>query len=374
VMAVRPQRGQVMPDPWTLGLLAKGMGLNLLSQRGLISDVWSISLANSLLLMGPLFCYAALQRIRGVATNFFLIAAVPVSVGILLAIVGFGPEQFRARGIIFTGAAVFGFSLNCWSAARLWQAGYKAGTTLILASSIVLGTLAVAHILAVAGGNIVGLFGGSALQLTLYTVNGICIALSTFGYMDILRTLRDRQAPIDPDLLPDALTGLYSRPAFVRIAQAELIRAKLRGHPVSVMKIQIDGFDPLNAAHGRTFADQQLKRVADAVQGDIRNFDFAARLSANTIGVMMPELTREEGEAAAERIRAAIEASEVSHNGAQLKITISVGLCAAEPEHADLDSVLALAAACLHRAHLMGGNQIATPASAAPKGFIEGTI
>jgi diguanylate cyclase (GGDEF)-like protein len=373
--AVRPNRGQVLPDPWTLGLLAKGLGLNLLSQRGLVSDLWSISVANSLLLLGPLFCYAALQRVRGVPTNFLLIAAVPIGVGVLLPIIGFAPEQFPARTAVFTGAGLFGFCLNCWSASQLWRSGYKAGATLILGTSAVLATIAVAHAVAVMSGGIGGLFGGNRIQIALYTINAACIAISTFGYMDILRRLRDRQTGIDPDLLPDPLTGLYSRPSFIGSGQAELARARMRGQPASVMKIQIDGFEPLNATHGRAFADRQLKRVASTIQMEIRNFDIAGRLSADTIGVMMPELNLLEGYATAERIRAAVEAEQAVHNGVPLRVTISTGLCTAEPdEHTDIESAMALAAACLHRAHLAGGNQITTPASVPSKEFVEGTI
>ena len=57
-----------------------------------------------------------------------------------------------------------------------------------------------------------------------------------------------------------------------------------------------------------------------------------------------------------------------------LRITVSIGLCEADPEHADLESAMALASACLHRAHLAGGNQVATPASPPPKGFLEGAV
>ena len=372
--AVRPDRDQVLPDPWTIGLLAKGLGLNLLSQRGLISDLWSISLANTLLLAGPLFCYAALQRVRGVATNFALIAAVPISVGILLPIIGFAPEQFPARTIVFTCAGLFGFSLNCWSAVQLARAGYKAGALLILATSAILAILAVAHAVAVAGGGIAGPLGGNSLQLTLYTINAACIALSTFGYMDILRSVRERQPRLDPDLLPDPLTGLYSRQAFLRSGQAEIARARLRGSPVTVMMIQIDGYDPLGASHGRAFAEQHLKRLAGLIQKDIRNFDLAGRLAHGTIGVLMPELPLAQGEAAAERIRASAAAEPEIHHGDPLHVTASIGLCQADPEHADLESAMALAAACLHRAHLAGGNQVTTPASLPPMGFVEGTV
>jgi diguanylate cyclase (GGDEF)-like protein len=372
--AARPNHARVLPDPWTLGLLAKGLGLNLLSQRGLVPDLWSISVANSLLLMGPLFCYAALQRVRGVATNFLLIAAVPVSVGILLPIIGFSPAQFPARTIVFTGAALFGFSLNCWSATQLWRAGHRSGAGLILGTSITLATIALAHAGAVAGGGIPGLFGGNTIQLTLYAINDVCIALSTLGYMIILRALRGPKERIDPDLLPDALTGLYSRPAFIRSGQAELERASLHGNSVAVMKIQIDGFDALNATHGRTFADQQLKRLALLVQRDIRNFDLAGRLSEDTVGVLMPELTLAQALSSGERIRAAFASEPVSRNGHALGITISLGACATDPHRADLESAMAAAAACLQRARLAGGNQVATPQSLPSKNFVEGTI
>ena len=372
--AVRPTRNTVFPDPWTMGLLAKGLGLNLISQRGMISDVWSIALANALLLAGPLFCYAALQRVRGVAANYLLIAAVPVGVAILLPIVGFAPEQFPARTVIFTGAALFGFSLNCWSATQLARTGYVAGAVLILATSVTLATVAMAHAIAVAGGGVGGLFGGHGVQITLYVINALCIAVSPFGYMDILRTLRDRQSRVDPDLLPDTLTGLYSRQSFLRSGHAELARARLRGNPVTVLSIQIDGFDSLTATHGRAFADQQLRRVASGIQRDIRNFDLAGRLSTDVLGVLMPELTLQEGEAAAERIRTSVASESPVHNGVSQRVTISVGLCEVDAEHADLESALALAAACLHRARLAGGDQTSTPASLPPMGFVEGTV
>lgn len=372
--SVRPKRGAILPDPWTLGLLAKGLGLNLISQRGLISDFWSISLANMLLLAGPLFCYAALQRVRGVSSNHYLIAAVPVSVAILLPIVGFAPEQFPARTIVFTCAGLFGFCLNCWSASQLARSGYVAGAVLILATSVTLATVAIAHAIAVVGGGVPGLLGGHAIQITLYTINALCIAVSTFGYMDILRTLRDRQGRADPDLLPDPLTGLYSRPAFLRSGMAELVRARLRGNPVTALTIEIDGFDALQATHGRAFADQQLKRVASVVQKDIRNFDLAGRLSACTLGILMPEMPLGEGAVAAERIRAAIESSTLVHNGARLDMTISVGMCEVDAEHADVESAIALASACLHRARISGGNRISTPDSPLAAGLVGGTV
>jgi diguanylate cyclase (GGDEF)-like protein len=371
--AVPQQGGRRLPDAWTMGLLAKGLGLNLLSQRGLVPDVWSIACANALLLAGPLFCYAALQRVRGVPTSRALVLVVPVGVGILLPIVGFGPDQFPARTLVFTGAAAFGFALNVWSAIQVARLGYVAGASLILGTSVVLAILALANAIAVAGGGVASLFAGHGVQIALYTTNAVCIAVSSFGYMDILRAQREERARSDPALQPDLLTGLYGREAFMRSGLEELHRARRRGYSISVMMIQVDRFDALAATRGHAFTDLALKRVAAAIQRDIRLYDLAGRLSDGLIGVVMPELPLAEGIAVAERIRAAVAGEDAIQNGTT-RVTVSAGLCEADPEHADFESALALAAGCLHRAQLAGGDQVATPVSLPPKGFVEGTI
>ncbi len=371
--AVRPAGKNVLPDYWTMGLLAKGLGLNLLSQRGLIPDFWSIALANALLVAGPLFCYAALQKVRGAPVRRSLVLAVPLSVGILLPVVGFGPEQFPARTMVFAGAAMFGFALNCWAAVQVARAGYRAGAFLILGSSVALTAVGIAFALEVAGGAVQGLIGGHGTQIAFYTINDVCIALSTFGYMDILRRLREQRAQPDPSLLPDEMTGLYGRAAFMRSGLEELHRARRRGYALCVMLVQIDQFEALAASRGRAFADKALKRVAATIQGDIRMYDLTGRLSDGLIGVVMPELSLVEGGAVAERIRAMVM-QDPALRGGGAHVTVSAGLCEAHPDHADFDSAMALAAACLHRAHLAGGNHVATPVSLPPKGFVEGTI
>jgi len=118
--AVRPSGSRVAPDAWTLGLLAKGMGLNLISQRGLVADVWTISLAHALLLSSLLFFYVALQRIRGVRTSRLTIAAMPVVLAILLPVVGFSQEAFQSRVVVVMAAWLFGFALSCWARSGTW--------------------------------------------------------------------------------------------------------------------------------------------------------------------------------------------------------------------------------------------------------------
>ena len=356
--AIRPQADRRLPGAWSIGLLVHGLGLILISQRGLISDVWTIALANMLLLAAPLFYYSALQGLRGIRPNLWLIAAVPASVGVLLPAAGFGPAAFAARVVIFTVAAVFALGLICWSAGQAARAGYKTGGLLILGSNLVLATLTVVRAVSVAHGEVSGIFGSQGIQVAFYLVNDACIAVAAFGFMDIARTrgVRELQGPTAQS--PDPQTGLYSREAFLRSGMEEMNRARRHGHAVTVMLAQVDGLEaPAIAKHNR-FADLALRRVAATIQRDIRMYDVAGRLSGALVGVVMPELHLAAGAAVAERIRVTIAEDPAIQNGA-VTVAISAGLAEAGPAE-ELEEVMARAAGCLERARLQGGNCVVT--------------
>lgn len=179
------------PDAWTFGLLAQGLGLNLVSLRGTIPDAWSISLANALLMSTPLFSYVALQRIRGAQTNRLLVAAVPVVVGILLPIIGFSDEAFPARAIVVLCAALFGLGLSLWSAAQIARSGGMAGAAMILVSTVLVIVSFIAFVVAVANKDVAGVLSGTGIQLLFYAMNDFCILLSTLGYMVLVRVSRN---------------------------------------------------------------------------------------------------------------------------------------------------------------------------------------
>jgi diguanylate cyclase (GGDEF)-like protein len=360
--AVRPSGSRVLPDAWTLGLLSGGMGLNLISQRGLVADVWTISLAHALLLGGLLFSYAALQRIRGAPTSRLMLAAMPVSLAILLPVIGFSQEAFAARVLVIIAAWLFCFSLVCWSAVQIARAGYLAGASLILGSNAILAVLAVAFAIAVYAHRVPGVFGGGGVQLAFYALNDVCIVLSSLGYMDIVRTARSQPRKFDDTSQPDSLTGLFSSHTFRKLSAAELDRAGRRGHPVSAMAIRIDGFDAVLALRGPVFADDALKRVAAIILREIRIYDFAGRVSPDLFGVVMPDVALTAGLAVAERIRAKVESDPANENARGPRLRISVGLCEAHAAHREHDALIAMATACLERAHAEGGNRVVTPA------------
>lgn len=370
--AVRPSGRRVLPDAWTLALLANGLGLNLVSQRGIIADAWSIALAHAMLLAGLLLYYFALQRVRGADPSRLMLFAMPASLAIALPVIGFTPEAFPMRVLVVMLAWAFGFSLTTWSAFQIARSGYLGGAFLILGSNLLLLLTAVAFAVAVGEHEMSGIFAGSGVEVAFYGIAVFCIALGTFGYMDIVRVSRN-QLPADDPMQPDSLTGLFSGHAFRKTGAGELQRARRSGYPVCTMAIQIDGLDTARAARGQAFANQALKRVAGIILREIRIYDVAGRVHSDLIGVVMPEMGLAQGLEVANRIRT-IVAEDPSNVNAETPIEISVGVCEAAAAEQDLDQAMAVASNCLDRARIEGGNRVVSPGSPPAKEFLQGSI
>lgn len=190
IQAVRPGVRRGPPDAWSIALLIQGLALLLISQRGAIADVWSIALAHLLLLAGLLFYYVALQRIRGAVTSRAMLTAFPAAIALALVLVGFSDDAFPMRVLVIMSAWLFGFSINCWSAWQIARSGYVAGASMILFSTGLLVLTAAAFAVSVATGKVAGIFGGTDIEAAFYAVNDLCLALSTFGYIAIVRVAR----------------------------------------------------------------------------------------------------------------------------------------------------------------------------------------
>ncbi len=372
-LAIRPDTGRRLPGPYTAGLLIHGLGLILISQRGLVADLWSILVANVLLLAAPLFYFSAVQAVRGVKADLRLLAVMPVSMAVLLPAVGFGPQAFVARVFIFTTAALFAFSLFGWAGLKLARGGHKAGGWMIVGAVATIAVLTVVRALSVAGGEVSSVFDSQFVQVAFYLVNLISIALAAFGYMDVIRTRAAQPRVSNSVLSPDAQTGLYSREAFLRSGMEELHRARRRGYSITLVLVRIDRMEEAAAAKGREFIELALKRVAASIQRDIRMYDVAGRLSSGVMGVIMPELAQAEAQAVADRIRATVAEDPAIRNGVY-GITISAGVCGIDTAQEDLDKPIADATACLERARLLGGNCVITPDSPTPRTFVQDTI
>lgn len=132
----------------------------------------------------------------------------------------------------------------------------------------------------------------------------------------------------------DPLTGLYNRRGFEEevkriIKDVNYARENLetRRHfyvdSVSILFFDIDNFKKLNDVYGHKIGDQVLQRVAQIINGKIRNVDFVARWGGEEVVAALVGTNEENAYKKAEEIRAAIKSRvKIKDNS----VTVSVGV------------------------------------------------
>lgn len=158
----------------------------------------------------------------------------------------------------------------------------------------------------------------------------------------------------------DALTGLKNRGHFDRAFQSACVKAYRFGQPLSVLVLDIDHFKKFNDSYGHLVGDDCLQMVAQGIRHHVtRPQDLAARYGGEEFVVLLPDTPAEGAVRVAERIRKEIETTDFRVSDEMLRLTVSVGVCALQPERADQTKELfRLADEALYEAKGSGRNRV----------------
>src|SRR5437660_11446605 len=92
----------------------------------------------------------------------------------------------------------------------------------------------------------------------------------------------------------DSLTGLYNRRFAEQRLAAEVARSERRGHPLTVLTLDLNNFKEINDTYGHPAGDQVLQEFATRLNKVIRGSDLAVRLGGDEVWVVVPECTLRE--------------------------------------------------------------------------------
>lgn len=185
--------------------------------------------------------------------------------------------------------------------------------------------------------------------------------------------LEQTQAELERLSLSDPLTGLGNRRLFEQARQQECRRALRHGQPLSLLMLDVDYFKAYNDHHGHGAGDDCLVQIAECMRQLFQRVgEVAVRLGGEEFAVILPGYDDGQALAAAERVRAAVQALALPHHAAPLgHVSVSLGCASWTPgldEPLDFEQLLERADRALYQAKAAGRNRVrnARPALSEP--------
>jgi len=157
----------------------------------------------------------------------------------------------------------------------------------------------------------------------------------------------------------DPLTGLFNRRFMEESLSRELVRAKRKGHPLSILFLDIDHFKRFNDTFGHDAGDFVLESVADLLRGFFRGDDVPCRCGGEEFAIILPESLAQHAASRANSLRAEVKKLGLQHRGVSLAaVTLSVGV-ATFPEHgSNSDDLLRMADKALYQSKSGGRDRV----------------
>jgi len=131
------------------------------------------------------------------------------------------------------------------------------------------------------------------------------------GHSDLLRSL----AMVDP------LTGLYNRRFAEQRLAAEVARSERKGHPLTILTLDLNNFKFINDTYGHPAGDLVLQEFAARLNNVIRGADLAVRLGGDEFLVLLPECTLQQLELVLGRLGSLV----VDWHADRIPVTFSAG-------------------------------------------------
>lgn len=207
------------------------------------------------------------------------------------------------------------------------------------------------------------------LKLELLQWVALAFVLPSFaligGYISRMRNrlwernedLRDALLRIQEMAIHDELTGAYNRRWMLEQIEREKDRVDRLGGTFTVALLDLDFFKAVNDTHGHLAGDRVLKEFVLVCQARLRAMDNFARYGGEEFMAMLPRTGLDEAQVIAERLREAVQTTDLSAIADGLRLTVSVGIAEYRKGEA-VERLIERADAALYSAKAAGRNQV----------------
>ena len=152
--------------------------------------------------------------------------------------------------------------------------------------------------------------------------------------------------------MTDELTGLANRRALERAMHDHV------GGPCSVLCVDLDHFKALNDGFGHAAGDAALRHVAAIFAKVLRAGDLPARVGGEEFALWLPGAPAAKALEVADRVRDTVRESVLSHGGAEIRITCSIGVASIPESVSHVDNLLGAGDVAMYRAKEAGRDRV----------------
>jgi len=156
----------------------------------------------------------------------------------------------------------------------------------------------------------------------------------------------------------DGLTSIANVRYLNEFLEREFARSRRHGRELAVILFDIDHFKRINDALGHLTGDYVLREMARIVDSRVRRDELFARYGGEEFCLVLPETTREGAIGYAEIVRKVVEGHRFTFDGANIPVTISLGIAVFTPEMTRPVDIIRAADAALYRAKNNGRNRV----------------
>ena len=343
----------------TFGYATSALGMELMALRGRIPDFFSITVANTLLVLINVFLYWGIadllhqrrpQRwiILGSAfvvttSSFYFsyfksdvsarIIAISIVVVLQYALIVHllsgrpGPERIHMPRLGLSVLFTFYAEINIY---RGWEAHLHDPRSLI--SSAPISTFA---------------FLAPILVAVMTALGVIWLAMAQL------------QLELEAQSQTDSLTGLLNRRALEEIGAKAIEVARRRSSALSLIILDLDRFKTINDLHGHDGGDAVLHHAARCLRENLRNVDHVARLGGEEFVAVLPGTSQAHAAEIAENLRLCLSSLTVEHLSQEIRLSASFGVATMLPTDTTWLEILRRGDRALYLAKEQGRDRVA---------------
>ncbi|MDR1947093.1 MAG: GGDEF domain-containing protein [Desulfovibrio sp.] len=185
------------------------------------------------------------------------------------------------------------------------------------------------------------------------------VLLLVCGLSACLLLMKEHADKIIADMTSiDSQTGLLNRRSFHAVAQKIFERRRTAGDPLAVFFIDIDRFKTINETYGHAFGDEILVLLAQRLRGVLRVQDLSCRYGGEEFIVLLPGPEVEQASRVTARIMDEVRQIAFEQHP-EFSFTVSIGVMFGVPEpNETLTAFIDKAGKALYLAKKSGRNRV----------------